>query len=129
MENIKNILDIWQHQLNKFATNAGDIESGANVIQHMIGPQVLLISNLCNNTNDNDSACNCETEYVLLTNIKGLNDNQQHAYDIVDWHVKETIIGNVPPQLLMMIPGEGGVGKSRLIQTMTQNFQAHDVSH
>jgi hypothetical protein len=30
---------------------------------------------------------------------------------------------------LMFIPGEGGVGKSRLIQTITQNFQQHNVAH
>jgi PIF1-like helicase len=28
----------------------------------------------------------------------------------------------------MMIPGEGGVGKSKLIQTMTHAFQERDVS-
>ena len=129
MGNVGNTLDIWQHQLNQSATDNGDIESGANVIQHTIRPEVSLISNLCNDTNDNNLACNDEMEYVLLTNIKSLTDDQWHAYDIADWHARETIIGNMPPQLLMMIPGEGGVGKSRLIQTMTQNFQVHNVSH
>lgn len=37
--------------------------------------------------------------------------------------------GKTPPQLLMIIPGEGGVGKSKLIQTMTQNFECSGVGH
>jgi ABC-type lipoprotein export system ATPase subunit len=45
------------------------------------------------------------------------------VYDIVDWHLRETIAAKIPPQILMMIPGEEGVGKSKLMQMMTQNFQ------
>ena len=56
-------------------------------------------------------------------NIDNINDDQRRAYDIVDWHLKETIDGKRPPQLLMMIPGEGGVGKSKVIQIMMENFQ------
>jgi ABC-type cobalamin/Fe3+-siderophores transport system ATPase subunit len=45
------------------------------------------------------------------------------VYDIVDWHLRETIAAKIPPQILMMISGKEGVGKSKLIQTITQNFQ------
>ena len=31
--------------------------------------------------------------------------------------------GKLPPQLLMIIPGERGVRKSKVIQTMSQNFE------
>ena len=41
--------------------------------------------------------------------------------------MNETLEGKQPPQLLMMIPGEGGVGKSKLIQTMTRAFQVKGV--
>lgn len=34
-----------------------------------------------------------------------------------------------PCQLLMVIPGEGGVGKSKMIQTITENFEQHGVAH
>ncbi|KAG1722364.1 hypothetical protein EDD22DRAFT_736696, partial [Suillus occidentalis] len=33
-----------------------------------------------------------------------------------------------PPQLLIQIPGEGGVGKSKTIQTITENFQSRGVA-
>ncbi|KAG2122382.1 hypothetical protein BD769DRAFT_1291954, partial [Suillus cothurnatus] len=49
--------------------------------------------------------------------------DQRRAYDIIDWHLTETLAGRAPPQLLMIIPGEGGVGKSKTIQTITENFR------
>jgi hypothetical protein len=55
--------------------------------------------------------------------------DQRRAYDIVDWHLQETLANRQPPQLLMIIPGEGGVGKSETLQTITENFVARRVAH
>ncbi|KAF8137246.1 hypothetical protein EV363DRAFT_1138415, partial [Boletus edulis] len=41
----------------------------------------------------------------------------------------ETLADNNPQQLLMIIPGEGGVGKSKTIQTITENFNRLGASH
>ena len=120
MENVDSTLDMWQRQLNQCVTSDSDIEANMNVSQHINQPEVSAMSNLWND--DNNLTCNHETEYVLPTDVGSLNDDQQHAYDIVNWHLRETITGRMPPQLLMMIPGEGGVGNSRLIQTMTEIF-------
>ncbi|KAG1845717.1 hypothetical protein DFJ58DRAFT_664189 [Suillus subalutaceus] len=54
-----------------------------------------------------------------------LHPDQQRAFNIIDWHMRATLAGQNPPQLLMIIPGEGGVGKSKTIQTITENFVAH----
>jgi hypothetical protein len=43
--------------------------------------------------------------------------------------LKETLAGRQPPQLLMTILGEGGAGKSRVIQTITDLFVAKLVLH
>ena len=32
--------------------------------------------------------------------------DQRRAYDIIDWHLAETLAGQAPPQLLMLIPGD-----------------------
>ena len=69
-----------------------------------------------------------ENEKVEGIDVEMLNEEQCRAYDIVDWHLKETVQGKSPPQLLMLIPGEGGVGKSKVIQTMSQNFERQGVS-
>jgi hypothetical protein len=45
----------------------------------------------------------------------------------VDWHLTQTITGKNPPQLLMMIPGERGVRKLKLIQMMTYAFAQKKV--
>ena len=58
-----------------------------------------------------------------------LKPDQLRAYRIVDWHLGETLRGTCPPPLRMILYGEGGTGKSRVIQTITELFAAHGVSH
>jgi PIF1-like helicase len=66
-------------------------------------------------------------ERLTITDVTNLNNDQQQAYDIVNWHLNETTTGKNPSQLLMMVPGEGGIGKSKLIQTMTCAFEQKEV--
>lgn len=57
-------------------------------------------------------------------NVDDLNEEQRRAYDIVIWHAEQTRAGVVGlPPLRMMISGEGGTGKSRVIQTITEAFE------
>ena len=56
----------------------------------------------------------------MMKEVESLNEEQRRAYDIVNWHMEEMMRGKKPPQLL--VPGEGGVGKSKVIQTITRNF-------
>lgn len=51
-----------------------------------------------------------------------LLSEQCRAYDIVTWHLNAVLEGKEPPQLLMQIQGEGGTGKSKVIQTITDFF-------
>ncbi len=47
---------------------------------------------------------------------------QRRAFEIICWHLEETLAGRDVPQLLMQIQGEGGTGKSMVIQTVTRMF-------
>ncbi|KAG1852686.1 hypothetical protein F4604DRAFT_1591879, partial [Suillus subluteus] len=58
-----------------------------------------------------------------------LKTDQLHAYDIVAWHLDETLAGKSPPPLCMIIHGEGGTGKSKVIQTITEYFTYKGVKH
>jgi len=69
----------------------------------------------------------CNAERLTPVDPSQLLAEQCRAYDIVDWHLRETLAGKNPPQLLMVIPGEGGVGKSKTIQTITENFAAQGM--
>ena len=51
-----------------------------------------------------------------------LKPDQLRAFQIVNWHLDETIGGKDPPPLQMILYGEGGTGKSRVIQTITEAF-------
>jgi len=58
-----------------------------------------------------------------------LLEDQHCAYDIVDWHLQKLLSGLNLPQLRMIIPGEGGVGKSKTIQMITDNFVSHGIGN
>jgi len=58
-----------------------------------------------------------------------LKPDQLRAYRIVTWHLGETLRGGDIPPLRMVLYGEGGTGKSRVIQTITEAFAARGVSH
>ena len=51
-----------------------------------------------------------------------LKADQFRAYNIVAWHLEQTLGGMDPPPLRMIIYGEGGTGKSKVIQTITEIF-------
>ncbi|KAJ8516236.1 hypothetical protein ONZ45_g6447 [Pleurotus djamor] len=57
-----------------------------------------------------------------------LRPDQRRAYDIVAWHLDETLMGKSPPPLRMVLHGEGGTGKSKVIQTVTSYFTSRGAS-
>lgn len=63
-------------------------------------------------------------EELSAVDASCLFPEQRRAYDIVEWHLEQTLAGREPPQLLMHVPGEGGVGKSKVIQTITEKFKS-----
>lgn len=52
-----------------------------------------------------------------------LNEDQARAYHIVTLHLDQKLSGQSPPPLRMLLHGEGGTGKSRVIQTISQYFR------
>jgi len=56
--------------------------------------------------------------------------DQHRAYDIIDRHLQQFISGKCPkPMRMIMIPGKAGVGKSKTIQTITENFVAQGMGN
>ena len=53
-----------------------------------------------------------------------LRKDQRRTYDIIIWHLDQTLAGRNPPPLHMLLHGEGGTGKSKVIQTVTEGFKA-----
>ncbi|TFK80708.1 hypothetical protein K466DRAFT_445388, partial [Polyporus arcularius HHB13444] len=58
-----------------------------------------------------------------------LKPDQFRAFDIVAWHLEQTLQGRKPPPLRMILHGEGGTGKSLVIQTITEHFVASGAKH
>ena len=100
-------------------------------IQQTQSSEVVPISDLWEDEHGNRETIESDHEFedLMVKEVESLNEEQRRAYDIVNWHMEETMRGKKPPQLLMMVPGEGGVGKSKVIQTITRNFHCRDVGN
>jgi len=48
---------------------------------------------------------------------------------IIKWNLDQTLKGLSPPPLRMVLYGEGGAGKSRAVQTVTDTFEARGSKH
>ncbi len=66
---------------------------------------------------------------LIAASPAALKDEQFRAFDIMRWHLNETLAGNEPPPLRMIIYGEGGTGKSKVIQTITEEFIRRGAQH
>ena len=124
-------LQRWRFQLEQSSLLTDNPDPLLGPEEHSSEARVQAIADLWRNEMRNEGMNICEKEEmskdVLHDQVERLNDDQRRAYDIIDWHLNETISGKKPPQLLMAIPGEGGVGKTKLIQTITQNFNLQGV--
>jgi hypothetical protein len=124
------MLSNWHDQLEQSASVTDPLCYGTdsrNTTSTREG-RILPLSDLWNEEGDAKKATNdgvVGTECITATDINNLNEDQRRAYNIVDWHLQETLDGKNPPQLLMFIPGEGGVGKSKLIQTIKISTTQH----
>ena len=125
-EDVETRLQQWRSQLEQSSLSTSNPDPISNFEEHPCEAGVIPISDLCQEEIDDGMSRRVDDECMVDTiqnEIDQLNDDQRRAFDIVDWHLNETISGKKPPQLLMVIPGEGGVGKSKVIQTITQNFR------
>ncbi|KAJ3803612.1 hypothetical protein EV368DRAFT_23739, partial [Lentinula lateritia] len=57
-----------------------------------------------------------------------LNAEQRLAHEIVTNHVLVTRSGKGPPQLCLILRGEGGTGKTAVINAITDSFKQSGLS-
>jgi hypothetical protein len=119
-------LDYWRNQLERSTLMTSDEDLLSMDDGCVAEGSVLPVSDL-RHAIDINSNINVQEKEVFLHDIDSLNEDQRRAYDIVDSHLQDTLDGKMPSQLLMVIPGEGGVGKSKVIQSITQNFKRRGI--
>ena len=61
--------------------------------------------------------------------LGSLKHDQLRAHQIVDWHPGDTLRGTSLPPLRTILHGEGGAGKLRVIQMITESFPVRGVGH
>lgn len=81
-----------------------------------------------NNITENDEQQNNENPHdsnnvLVATDPSNVNIDQRRAYDIIIWHLDQDLAGHNPPPLRLNIHGEGGTGKSKVLQTVSRGFE------
>ena len=142
MEDFKN-LEIWETYLaedshrNENASITGTIQNSLSNNQNLpricLLPDVQPLSSISSINTSSITTFNhnlsIQPEYSNPLDISNLNPDQKRAYDIVLWHLYETLQNHHPPPLRMILHGEGGTGKSHVIQTITEGFRKEGVQN
>jgi hypothetical protein len=66
---------------------------------------------------------------TFFQNVDVLNIEKRMAHGIIANHLAAHMDGQQPRQLLMMVIGQGGTGKSTLLNAITTSFERLDASH
>ncbi|RDB26275.1 ATP-dependent DNA helicase pfh1 [Hypsizygus marmoreus] len=66
---------------------------------------------------------------VPSPDVSFLTVDQRRAHNIIDNHLKAHLAQESPRQLLMIVQGQGGTGKSTLISQITKSFEHRRASH
>lgn len=61
--------------------------------------------------------------------LEFLNKEQLRAHDIVSRHLHAHLDGRKPGQLLMIVTGPGGTGKSTMLEAISKTFELEGASH
>ena len=70
-----------------------------------------------------NNACSWSNDEITL------NERQLMVHNIITNQLRRHLNGENPPQILMMVHGEGGTGKSRLLKAISDTFASNGVSH
>ncbi|HEV7735880.1 MAG TPA: hypothetical protein VGO47_00665, partial [Chlamydiales bacterium] len=130
-------LEAWKSQLKadvaaQSQTNmaTGEDNEWTYTQQNDIGPSVQPIGPESVRIRENAPSAHLSAERPLAPlTANYLNKEQKRAHEIISWHLDQTLKQKNPPPLCMIIYGEGGTGKSRVIQTVTQTFEERGVIH
>ncbi len=130
-------LTVWRRQLEANVKRMNEKEKSHSIVNDEGCVELLSTKAL-----DIDSFGGCEVAMIderdaaILKALplqaidpSSLNDEQRRAYDIVTWHLDQTLAGRCPPPLRMVTYGEGGTGKSKVLQTISAAFKVRRQEH
>jgi hypothetical protein len=125
-------LQVWKHMLTQTLSTTMSNEAPGNAVIGDLG-SVLHSDYAMNMDYGVNQACHItllENEPNIALNpiqLGSLNAEQRRAYEIIKYIIDSD--DRNPPQLLMLLHGEGGTGKSRVIQTITDLFKQRGILH
>lgn len=130
-DDYRNVIE-WQARLNETGAGseeANDVdfnmldEGAVERVQHVVAEALGSVNYLGADGGE------VAEDVISSVNPCDLFEEQRRAYDIVHAQVHRCLRGTDPDPLLMVVSGEGGVGKSKVIQTITALFESLNIKH
>jgi hypothetical protein len=135
-----NNLQLWQHLLQQSvqAQANADVASGFDAFDEdmgdvtRIGPEFSAASS--SSSGDVVQASLISGDVLAPAAVDELFPEQRRAFEIIAWHLASTLNAAAthtapPPPLRMLLVGQGGTGKSKVIQTVTAEFERRGASN
>ena len=118
----------WKGQMKRDVVTQNTNSDAPHVVDIDSGGQVSRLTEIESESHGEVSILAPEAS-LLAVDPALLKFDQFHAFDIITWHLDQTLSGNEPPPLRMILYGEGGTGKSKVIQTVTETFAQKGVKY
>ena len=120
-------LQLWTAQMEQEINSQDPSSDNTNTIHQSAQPDFGTVDQVVFDPSDIGSIVVGSTSHgpetaLSALDVSQLNEEQHRAYSILDWHLRETVANKKPPPLRMILCGEGGTGKSKVIQTITDCF-------
>ncbi|THH12700.1 hypothetical protein EW146_g7451 [Bondarzewia mesenterica] len=96
---------------------------GSRQVNPMVEPLLPIIMDMSN------ASDGIIEDALSPANPDQLTEDQRRAFDIIVGHLDQTLAGQKPEPLRMIISGEGGTGKSKVIQSITEAFNRRGASN
>lgn len=127
-------LDKWKAELEHTDPMTGVLSHNSFSIDTGALPDVVHVEeNVRSNSSVTTPTVTTQTqtsvENATPSAVMLLKTDQLRAYQIITWHLEETLAERHPPPLRLIVNGEGGTGKSKLIEAVTDYFASRGCRH
>jgi hypothetical protein len=123
-------LQNWKEQMEREISKRNDIEAHTSVgaiggdedEENMLGTGATVLGELQQSEEVGGITVLQPEIQIAPVRPELLNSEQHRAYQIITTHLRNNLTGQKTPPLRMILCGEGGTGKSKVIQTITDAF-------
>ena len=124
------LIRVWEHEINNMSPKSPEEVAHSPIDDSQISrPSIIQSAKPTSHDPDVNNVFALYDGPNWSDEEISLNERQLMAHNIITNHLRQHLNNEKPPQILMMIHGEGGTGKSRLLKAISDTFSNNGASH